>query len=232
MHHLTVGSGADIFLLHGWGASSSAFSFVLDALGRAGFRATAPDFAGFGATPEPEAPRGVPEYAADALALADELGAEKAIWVGHSFGGRVALEIAAKHPERAAGLVLVDSAGLRPRRPPSYHIRVALHKLLKRLGGSGLKGSADYRELSPVMKAVFVRVVNYDETPLLARIACPTAVFWGDRDRETPLYMAKRFVRGIEDSRLFMLSGGHFAYAEDPDRFMRVLIAFVRALTN
>ena len=196
MHHLTVGSGADIFLLHGWGASSSAFSFVLDALGRAGFRATAPDFAGFGATPEPETPRGVPEYAADALALADELGAEKAIWVGHSFGGRVALEIAAKHPERAAGLVLVDSAGLRPRRPPSYHIRVALHKLLKRLGGSGLKGS------------------------------------WGDRDRETPLYMAKRFVRGIEGSRLFMLSGGHFAYAEDPDRFMRVLIAFVRALTN
>ena len=195
MHHLTVGSGADIFLLHGWGASSSAFSFVLDA-------------------------------------LADELGAKKAIWVGHSFGGRVALEIAAKHPERAAGLVLVDSAGLRPRRPPSYHIRVALHKLLKRLGGSGLKGSADYRELSPVMKAVFVRVVNYDETPLLARIACPTAVFWGDRDRETPLYMAKRFVRGIEGSRLFMLSGGHFAYAEDPDRFMRVLIAFVRALTN
>ena len=160
------------------------------------------------------------------------VGAEKAIWVGHSFGGRVALEIAAKHPERAAGLVLVDSAGLRPRRPPSYHIRVALHKLLKRLGGSGLKGSADYRELSPVMKAVFVRVVNYDETPLLARIACPTAVFWGDRDRETPLYMAKRFVRGIEDSRLFMLSGGHFAYAEDPDKFVRVLIAFVRALTN
>lgn len=232
MRYRTVGDGTDVFFLHGWGCDSSAFSFSAEEMARAGYRATAPDFYGFGESAEPETPRGVPEYAADVLALMDGNGVEKAVFVGHSFGGRVALEIAAKHPERTLGLVLVDAAGLKPRRKPSYYFRIAWHKLSVKLGGKGLEGSPDYRALSPVMKECFKRIVNYDQTPLLPLVKCPTAVFWGRDDSETPLYMAKRFRKGIKDSHIFLLEGGHFAYLYDADVFVRVLRAFVGEITK
>lgn len=184
------------------------------------------DFPGFGESAEPVRPFTVADYAAEVLALADEIGADSFALVGHSFGGRVALEIAAKHPERVGALALVDAAGLKPRRKPSYYIRVAAHKLLRKLGKKGLAGSSDYNLLSPVMKATFVRVVNYDQTPLLAEIKCPTAIFWGKDDSDTPIYMAEKFERGIRGSHLFLLRGGHFAYLTDPT-FLPVLKAFL-----
>ena len=185
------------------------------------------DFPGFGESAEPPVPWTVGDYAAEVCSLADSLGAAEFALVGHSFGGRVALETAAEHPERVRALALVAAAGLKPRRKPSYFLRVAVHKLAKKFGGRGLKGSADYRALSHVMKGTFVKVVNYDQTPLLRRVKCPTAVFWGRGDRDTPLYMAKRFLRGIKDSSLFLLDGGHFAYLTDRT-FLPVLAAFLR----
>ena len=214
-----------VIFLHGWGGDASAFYFCAERL-KGEFCCVLPDLAGFGKSAEPDSPRTVADYAADVLALADERGWEKFALVGHSFGGRVALDIAASRPERVTALALVDAAGLRPRRKPSYYLRVAAHKVLKRLVGKGLKGSSDYRSLSLVMKATFVNVVNYDQTHLLPLVSCPTAVFWGKDDRDTPPYMAKRFVRGIKDSVLFPLEGDHFAYLTDPS-FFPVLRAFL-----
>lgn len=227
MNSIILGESAKdtVIFLHGWGGDASAFLFCAERLAGE-FRCVMPEFAGFGKSGEPERAYTVRDYARDVLDIADGLGAETFVLVGHSFGGRVAVELAAAHGERVRALVLVDAAGLRPRRKPSYFFRVALHKLLKRLGKAGLKGSSDYRALSPVMKATFVNVVNYDQTPQLAHIACPTAVFWGRDDRDTPVYMAKKFLRGIRDSALFMLDGGHFAYLSDPT-FFTVLHAFL-----
>ena len=228
----TVRDGAYVIFLHGWGGNSSAFSLSADMLKRSGYRAITPDFRGFGDSAEPDSPRGVPEYADDILSLMERDGISEAVLVGHSFGGRVALEIAAKHPERVRGLVLVDAAGLKPRRKPSYYIKVAFHKLSVKMGGKGLAGSSDYRALSPVMKECFKRIVNYDQTPLLPLVKCPTAIFWGRDDRDTPFCMAKRFNRGIADSHVFPLKGGHFAYLTDCDEFLSVLRAFVREITK
>ena len=226
MHSLTFGeSGKTVFYLHGWGGDASAFLFCAKALA-GGMRGVCVDFPGFGESAEPTRPYTVADYAEEVLALADGMGARSFALVGHSFGGRVALEIAAKHPERVRALALVDAAGLKPRRKPSYYLRVAAHKLLRKMRKKGLAGSSDYSVLSPVMKATFVRVVNYDQTPLLSEIGCSTAVFWGEDDRDTPLYMAKKFARGIRGAHLFLLRGGHFAYLTDPT-FFPVLKAFL-----
>ena len=227
MHSIVLGEDKrdTVIFLHGWGGDASAFYFCAERL-KGEMRCVLADCAGFGKSAEPRAPYTVADYAADVLSLADGLGAERFALVGHSFGGRVALELAAHHPERVRALALVDAAGLRPRRKPAYYLRVAVHKVLKRLGGRGLRGSSDYRALSPVMKATFVNVVNYDQTPLLPLVSCPAAVFWGKDDRDTPPYMAKKFACGIKDSALFMLDGGHFAYLTDP-AFFPVLRAFL-----
>lgn len=149
------------------------------------------DFYGFGKTPHPDYPLTVKDYAEGVLALMDKLNIEKATLVGHSFGGRVAIYIAAKYPEKVEKLVLVDSAGIKPRRGIKYRLKILMHKILKKFG-KGLKGSKDYRALSPVMKKTFRNVVNYDETYLLSDITADTAIFWGDKDKDTPLYMARK----------------------------------------
>lgn len=191
-------------------------------------RVTLLDFAGFGESEEPNTVYGVPDYASDVVSLLKSLEIESATLVGHSFGGRVALEISAKYPQIVKRLALVDSAGLKPRRGLKYYFKVGLHKILRKIGLKGLKGSSDYRILSPVMRETFKRVVNYDQTYLLNEIKCPTAIFWGDKDRDTPKYMAKKFNKYIADSSIFWLIGGHFAYAEDSRKFISILGAFVK----
>lgn len=222
----SFGRGRDVVFLHGWGADATAFLFAAKRLAEK-YRVTLIDFPGFGESEEPSRAFGVGDYARCVMALMDHLHIGHATFVGHSFGGRVCLELAARYPHVADKLALVDSAGLRPRRGLKYYFSVYLHKILKKMGRSGLSGSDDYKVLSPMMKRTFKRVVNYDQTPLLKRISCPTAVFWGRADRETPPYMARKLVRKIEDSHIFWLNGGHFAYIDDMGTFMAVLGAFV-----
>ncbi len=215
--------------LHGWGGSISAFLFVAKRLSRQ-YRVTVLDFAGFGQSPPPNVPYTVRDYAQEVVDLLDELGIEKAVLVGHSFGGRVALEMATFFKERVKALVLVDSAGIKPRRSICYYFKVFCHKLLKKMGLKGLKGSSDYRALSPIMKRTFVNVVNYDQTYLLSSIECDTAIFWGDKDTETPLYMARKLKNCIKNSQLFMLKGGHYSYADDYATFIAILTAFLKEI--
>lgn len=227
LHYEQFGRGDDVILLHGWGASASAFLFVAKRLSKE-YRTTVLDFAGFGESDEPSEGMSVADYANDVLVLMDRLGISKATLVGHSFGGRVALYLSALKGERVNKLVLVDSAGLKPRRGLKYYAKVYLHKILKKLGKRGLKGSADYRLLSPTMKETFKNVVNFDETHLLKNINCPCAVFWGKDDCETPRYMHKRFLKEIRGAQGFLLDGGHFAYVDDNVKFLLILEAFLK----
>lgn len=221
------GSGArSIVLLHGWGANALSFANVIEKLCPI-YNVLAVDFCGFGDSDFPPKDYGVKEYTDDIVKLAYMLNIQNATFVGHSFGGRVAIEICANYPHLGSKLVLIDSAGVKPRRGVRYYAKVLLHKFCKAIGVKGLKGSSDYSALPDCMKGVFVRVVNYHQNELLESIRCPTAVFWGDKDNVTPLYMYRYFLKKIKDSYGFMLNGGHFAYVEDYARFLAILTAFL-----
>lgn len=211
--------------LHGWGGGISSFFGVAKALSDE-FRVVLVDMYGFGDSPEPKIPLTLEDYADGIRGTMSELGVSSAAFVCHSFGGRVGLRLAVSHPELVERLALVDSAGLKPRRKPVYYIRRAVHFVLKRFG-RGLPGSADYRALSPVMKQTFKNVVNEFQEKDCERVGCDAAVFWGKRDKDTPPYMARRFLRRIKGAELFYLDGGHFAYLEDPT-FAPILRAFLR----
>lgn len=187
----------------------------------------APDFPPFGASAMPPEDWSLADYTALTAALLDRLDIPKAIVVGHSFGGRVALDLAAR-TDKVAKLVLVDAAGLRPRRGIKYRLRRARFRLAKAVGADTEKYySPDWRALPPSMRGVFARVVAEDLSDRLALIDCPTLVVWGDRDKDTPPYMAKRLLKGIKNSRAVMLEGGHFAYAERHYAFVRHLSDFI-----
>lgn len=214
-----------MIFLHGWGGDARAFLFAAKSLK---CTSTLVDFYGFGKTPHPNYSLSVSDYAYGVLEIMDTLGIKKATLVGHSFGGRVAIELAAKFPDRVEKLVLVDSAGILPKRGLKFYFRLLKHKILKFLRGYGLEGSADFKSLSGAIAGTFINVVNYDQRHLLKNINAPTAIFWGDKDYDTPLYMAKIFNKKIKNSHLFIFTNcGHFSYLDNSGKFIRILSAFI-----
>jgi pimeloyl-ACP methyl ester carboxylesterase len=178
--------------------SRADFTAVLD-----GLDAIALDLPGFGgASPEPAAATGAAGYA-DLVGPALDACAGEVVVLGHSFGGRVAVHLAARHPERVRALVLTGVPRLvrTPPTPPSTGYR-----LVRWLHGKGVipearmeairrkRGSTDYRNATGTMRAVLVTVVNEDYEAVLPDVRCPTEMVWGDDDTAAPLAIARRAV--------------------------------------
>ncbi len=236
-----LGTGPPVLVLHGWGARIEAVDPIVRALAPQ-LTVDAVDLPGFGETGLPPEPWGVAEYAEWTRALMDELGLERPSVVGHSNGGRIAIHLASHHPERVDKLILVDSAGIRPKRGFRYYRRVGMAKTAKHaarfLGPPGRAlhrrvfaraASSDYANAGP-LRPTFVKLVNEDLTPLLSRIQASTLLIWGDQDDSTPLSDAQTMERLIPDAGLVVLKGaGHFSYLDQPQRFRRVAAHFLAA---
>lgn len=214
--------------LHGWGGSIVSFRALADRLASE-FTVTLIDLYGFGDTPHPDHPLTLSDYAAGVEALLAEKGIEEAILIGHSFGGRVAMRLAASS-SRVHALVLIDSAGVPPRHTIRYYSKVIAYKIARKLGRTPKNaGSADYRALSGAMRLTFVNVVNDDNLSDARRISLPTLLLWGEKDRDTPLYMCRKLHSLLRNSETVVIEeAGHFSYLECPEYAYRVVRAFCR----
>lgn len=242
-HALLAGPerGTPVLLLHGWGASSALMEPIASRLAARGWRTITPDLPGFGASGLPPADWGVSEYARWALALLDALHVPCAHLIGHSFGGRISLMLGAEHAARVDRIVLVDSAGIPPRRPLAAQIRLRAYKAarvaLVRLGQRGRAdalrawygrryGSSDYQSAGP-LREVFVRVVNHDLSDVATRVQRPTLLVWGELDQDTPLWQGQALEKRIPDAGLVVLEGaGHYSYLEQPEHFVTIVDHF------
>jgi pimeloyl-ACP methyl ester carboxylesterase len=236
----TVGSGPEVLVLHGWGASIEAVQSIVTGLS-AVCTVHAPDLPGHGETGRPPQPWGAQEYADWTRALIAGLGLERTSIVAHSHGGRTAIVLAVRHPEVVDKLVLVDSAGIRAPRTVTWYRKVAMAKfakhVLRHLGRPGRRlaerlvgrsASDDYAAADPAMRATFVKLVNTDLTALLPEIRAPTLLIWGDQDHATPVSDGETMERLIPDAGLVVFEGaGHFAYADQAQRFNRVAAHFL-----
>ncbi|MGI8684283.1 MAG: alpha/beta fold hydrolase [Acidimicrobiales bacterium] len=231
---VTSGSGPpSVLALHGWARSSEDFAATLR-----GLDAVALDLPGFGATPAPPEAWGAAGYA---TAVADVLGEldTPVVVVGHSFGGRVAVHLAASHPAAVAGLVLtgaplVRRQGAAARRPAlTYRVGRALHRrgLFAESRMDALRrryGSRDYLAATGVMRGVHVTVVNETYEEQLAAIACPVELVWGDDDTEVPLSVAEAARARLARATLTVVPGaGHLTPLTAPDA-LRDAVARVR----
>jgi pimeloyl-ACP methyl ester carboxylesterase len=238
-----VGTGAPIVLLHGWGGRIESWGAVPAILGRR-FRVVAVDLPGFGETPLGDRPWGNADYAAFVAALLRRLDPGPVTLVGHSHGGRIALALAAREPALVSKLILVDSAGVVPRRTVGYHAKVYGVKAARRflawpvfgyIRARGMRlayslvGSKDYNAAGdPVLRQTLVRCVNDDLKHLMPDVGAPTLLIWGSADHDTPLADAKIMERLIPDAGLVIFDGaGHFSYLDRTDQFCRVVTHFV-----
>jgi pimeloyl-ACP methyl ester carboxylesterase len=114
MGYYEAGPKADkppVVLCHGWPEIAFSWRHQIKALGDAGVRVIAPDQRGYGATdrPEPVEAYDLAHLTGDLVGLLDHLNIDKAIFVGHDWGGFVVWQMALRHPDRVAGVVGVNT---------------------------------------------------------------------------------------------------------------------------
>ncbi len=234
-----AGKGRTVLIMHGWGANLEAVAPIIGAL-EARAEVLALDMPGFGQSSPPPSRWSSTDYARFVKAFLAAQGVSELDLIGHSFGGRVAICLAADPgPVRIGRVILVDAAGLRPRRRPSYYLKVSLAKVGRVIALLGTPGkylqerlrqtlsSTDYLNTSETMRETFRAVIAEDLEELLGKIKAPTLLIWGSRDEETPLWMARRMEEKIQNSGLVVLDGGHFSYADQPQQFARVVNHFL-----
>lgn len=215
---------AEVLALHGWGRRGSDFALALQ-----GLAYLAVDLPGFGASPAPEQPMNARGYADAIKPVLDHLSTTP-ILVGHSFGGRVAVALAAEHPDRFGGLVLtgVPLVRLAPASRVSLKFRIA--RWAERLGllsqdrMESLRhnyGSADYRAARGVMRQVLVMGVNETYEAELRALSVPVTLLWGEVDADVPPVVAVAAAailrrNGTPVKVTFIKDVGHFVPIESP----------------
>lgn len=187
-----------IIALHGWGRSRHDWSSVLPHR-----NALAVDLPGFGASPAPETAWTTADYA-DALAPVLSQYANP-ILAGHSFGGRVAVQVASRHPGLLGGVLLTGVPLLRNEAPagksPLKYRAARWANRRKIISDDRMEklrqqyGSADYNAAKGTMRGVLVNAVNEDyreQLSTMAKLGVPTQMVWGEHDTAAPVEMATR----------------------------------------
>ena len=224
-----------VLALHGWARRGSDFAASLE-----GFSFIALDLPGFGATPAPTTAIGAAGYARAIEPVLREFPGQLVL-VGHSFGGRVAVHLAATRPDRVKGLILtgvplVQRQGTR-RVPPLFRMArwaarsglipaSTLERLRRRYG------SADYRSAEGVMRQILVTAVNESYEEQLAQLALPVELLWGADDTEVPVSVAERAAAlltaaGSEVKLVVEPGVGHLLPVSAPARLHRAVAEMI-----
>ena len=223
-----IGSGnPPILLLHGWGGDFRSLDGIGTALSRHREIWTV-SLPGFGKSPEPPGRWGTYDYVDLVKSWIDLNRLPKMDIIAHSFGGRVAIGLAARHPHLVGRLVLIAAAGLIPPRSLRTRLKLFLARSAKWTGnliGGPVErwlekrrqrlGSTDWQSASPVMRSVMGRILSEDLADELPKIIAPTLLVWGSNDTSTPPVLAYRMEKLIPNVQLIMLDGaGHFSFLD------------------
>ena len=238
------GSGEDtVVMLQGWGTDLGVYDSVADTINDK-YRFVQFDLPGFGGSDEPKEPWNVDAYADFFCKFMEALDIKKATLIGHSYGGRIIIKLAAREklPFEIKNIVLIDSAGIMPKRTFKQKFNIKKYKMIKKIVNIKViyalfpeliddwrnsQGSADYRNASPMMRQCMVMAVNEDLTGLLPKIKQDTLLIWGDKDTATPITDGKLMEEMIPGSGLAVLKGcGHFSFLESPAVFKSIMRSY------
>ena len=216
--------------MHGYLADSNSFVYQKRFFERE-FDVYAIDFKGFGKNAGMEYPYSLDDYKAQLLKFMVDNNITYPHVLAHSFGARVLLKTAYENPRIFDKLVLTGAAGLRPKKTLKKTLKKCVFKILKLVFPKRKLTrfySKDYLQLSPVMKKSFVKIVSEHLDYTLDKIDNQTLLVFGKNDKETPLYMAKRFNKKLKNSRLEIFSNaGHFPFIDKSIKFNYIMREFL-----
>lgn len=239
-----AGEGEAVVLLHGWGSNRGLFDAITAKVSEK-YRVIAPDLPGFGDSDEPKEAWDVAAYADFVVELLKKFDVAKAVFLGHSFGGRVIFKLFEKGnlPFEIDKIILIDSAGVKPPKTLKQKIKQRIYKMsrcvltskpIEALFPDAMEnlrkknGSADYNAASPIMRRCLVLAVNEDLRHVFPKVNVPTLLIWGDLDDATPISDAKLMEQSIPDCGLVVCEGaGHYSFLQQPVKCIRVICSFL-----
>ena len=230
---------------HGWGQDYRVFKQLAESLKTQAHNLLL-DFPGFGQSPPPPKVWDTMDYTSATAEMLQNLPFQgKNIWVGHSFGCRIGLQLAARYPEMLDGLILIASAGLPRKRSiwkkVCFKSRIYAFKLLKQIWiflGKNVDtlrqrfGSLDYRNAG-VLRETFMKVIAEDLSEVASKVKCPVLLIYGTNDTETPPEIGERLHKLISNSRLIILNkqDHHSLLASGRHQTLKHLHRFIKDLT-
>lgn len=188
------------------------------------------DLPGFGNEKLISSDWGIKEYAQWVAKKIKKNNLNSIVLVGHSFGGKIAAQVAIDHPELVKKLILV-AAPLLYMPPLKIRLKIVLHKVGKRLFPKkrSITKNMEYKEaIEKGLGEVFKKSVNYDMTKQLPEIKCPTLIIWGSKDKTAPIAIGQKMHSLIKHSRFEEIqNSGHNIQFENPNLLWGLINKFI-----
>jgi pimeloyl-ACP methyl ester carboxylesterase len=218
-HYLKAGSGPALVLVHGGASDARDWIDTMNAYADR-FTFYAPDLIGFGESERDEKGHYLTEFRDFLMGFIETLDIQQPALIGHSFGGRVCLDVACANQDKIRKLVLIDTSGLG---------KISL------LGGALFGGFAALRTLigkkQPFPKFLVREGEDYNSVSaeILQSLKVPTLLFWKSFDPYMPVKAARRAQKLIPGARLVLIPGyGHAPFKQkDSSEFYRILLEFL-----
>ena len=231
-----------ILILPGWGDTRPTFKHLISYFEN-NYTIYILDYPGFGNSTFPHRDLTIYDYANLIIDFLNILHIENPIIIAHSFGGRIAITLNGYYHHKIEKLILMGSAGIKPRKTFYQIMKKWIYKLLKKcqvlLPRKKRKdflnkliqifGSQDFQKLTSNQRTTFIKIVNEDLTPYLKHIEVPTLLLWGENDSSTPIQDAYKMERLINDVGLVIFpTRGHFCYLEEPLVINKIIEQFIK----
>lgn len=232
----------NLIILPGWGDNRKTFYNIIDNL-KDEFSIYIFDYPGFGKSPLPKQDLTIYNYAEIIIEFMKQNKIKNPIVIGHSFGGRIIVTMSGYYNINFKKIILISSAGIKPKKNIFQKIKQYSYKLLKKLGRLlplktrnkynkkliSIFASSDYKALPPTLHRTFIKIVNEDLTKYLKYINNETLLIWGEKDQATPIKDAYKMNYLIKNSGLVIIKNAtHFCYMEYPMYFKIILNKYLK----
>lgn len=220
LHFVEQGGGKPLILLHGNGEDGSYFKHQINCFS-ADYRVIAIDTRGHGQSPRGEKPFTIVQFAEDLHDFMDEKGIAKAILLGFSDGGNIALTFALKYPERVERMI-VDGANLFPRGvKPLYQWPIEIgYRIAKLFAKKSDKAKQNAEMLGLMVNEPHIDLVE------LTRLTMPVLVVAGTKDMIKESH-TRLIHNSLPNAQLVILEGDHFVANKNAEAFNKAVKEFL-----
>ena len=221
LNFIEQGQGQPLILLHGNGESCDYFEHQIAYFSKQ-YHVLALDTRGHGQSPRGEKPFTIQQFAEDLHDFMDENGIEKAVILGFSDGGNIALTFALKYPERVEKMI-VDGANLFPSGvKPLYQWPIEIgYRIAKMFSKKSDKALHNAEMLGLMVNEPHI------EPSELSHLTMPVLVVAGTKDMIKESH-TRLIYKNLPNAQLNIIEGNHFVANKNADAFNKVVDEFLR----
>lgn len=214
-----------ILILHGWNLSGKRYAELSGYFRNHGYRVYSPDFPGFGTNSTIDHPLTLCDYTRFIASFLETNKIKSAVFICHSFGGRVGIRFTAHNPKKVQLLILTGVPGYPPHNGIKVRLFYIFSKLLRetvftllpgrltdviRKSVYRIAGSYDYYKATGNLKETLRNVISEDLSVYMRKLSVPTVLVWGKAEKTVPIHVARKMQDTISGSRLVLVPGaGH-----------------------